>query len=124
MPPRFPLEEFQTETLARWVQRPERGAPWPDNRAPTLVVNTTAQVGTQVTLQVRVDDADHDLVVGTLHVLIDGRPRVVGSVRSGSIEVTWDSRGVPPGSYPLTATLDDGAEARQVQLGTLEVVAP
>ncbi len=124
MPPRFPLEEFQIETLARWVKGPQRGAPRPGNLAPTLAVEATTQVGSRVTLQVRIEDLDRDLVVGTLYARVDARDRVVGTVRSGRLAVTWDATGVTPGSYPLTAVLDDGAELHTVRLGMLDVEAP
>ncbi len=124
MPPRFPLEEFQIQTLARWVKAPQRGAPRPGNLAPTLVVEASTQLGSRVTLQVRIVDLDGDLVVGTLYARVDARDRVIGTVRSGRMSVTWDATGVTPGSYPLTAALDDGAELHTIRLGMIDVKAP
>ncbi|MEO7091938.1 MAG: hypothetical protein ABI175_01730, partial [Polyangiales bacterium] len=124
MPPRFPLEDFQTETIARWVKTGGRGSPRVGNHVPTLVVESVGQLGAAVTLRARVADEDHDLVVGTVYVSVNGRDRVVGSVRSGTIEVTWDSAGVAPGPYPLSAILDDGAELHSLRLGALDVEAP
>ncbi len=124
MPPRFPLEEYQLDTLARWVKAPVRGSPRPGNHPPTLVVNDITRLGTRVTVRTRVEDGDHDLVVGTVYVTVAGRDRVVGSVRSGTLDVTWDSTGVPPGAYPLSATLDDGADVHAIRLGVLDVEAP
>ena len=121
MPPRFPLEEDQIETLSRWVKKPERGSPQPGNQPPTLVVDATSRAGSRIDLDVRVDDPDRDLVVGTLFALVEGRRRLVGGVRSGRVQVTWDITGVPAGSYPLTAELDDGSEVYPLQLGALEV---
>ncbi len=121
MPPRFPLEEDQIETLSRWVKKPERGLPHPGNQPPTLVVDGTSRAGSSIDLDVRVDDPDRDLVVGTLFALVEGRRRLVGGVRSGRVQVTWDITGVPAGSYPLTAELDDGSEVYPMKLGALEV---
>lgn len=124
MPPRFPLDEFQLETVARWVKNPVRGTSHDDNHRPTMVVQSITQRATNVTLMIRVDDEDRDLVVGTVYVSVAGRERVVGSVRSGTVDVTWDSAGVTPGPYPLSATLDDGADFYPVRLGILDVEAP
>lgn len=124
MPPRFPLEDYQTETLARWVKTGDRGSPRAGNHVPTLVVESISRLGPAVTMQLRVGDEDHDLVVGTVSVSVEGRDRFVGSVRSGTIDVTWDSAGVAPGSYPLSATLDDGADLHSLALGILDVEAP
>ena len=124
MPPRFAMADSQIETLARWVKTGGRGSPRPDNHLPTLTVKSVSWLGTSVTLQTRIDDADGDLVVGTVYVSVNGRDRVVGSVRSGTVDVTWDSANVTPGAYPLSATLDDGADQYPLTLGMLDVEAP
>ncbi len=121
MPPRFPLEEDQIDTLTRWVKKPERGSPHPGNQPPTLVVDAISRTGSRIDLEVRVDDPDRDLVVGTLFALVDGNRRLVGGVRSGRVLVAWEVASVPTGSYPLIAELDDGSEVYPLKLGTVEV---
>ena len=124
MPPRFPLEDVQIETLSRWTERPDRGEPRPDNHPPTLAIESSSQTGVVLALRVRIDDVDHDLVVGTLYAMIDTRKRVVGTVRSGVIDLTWDTTGISPGDYAMVSSLDDGVAQPEIQLGMIHVGAP
>lgn len=96
MPPRFPLDDYQIDTLARWFELgARRGAPNAGNRAPT------AQIVDGLIL---VDDPDGDLVGGTL--LTGGV--VLGPLRSGPNAL--------PAGFPLEAVLDDGAIEVRVAL--------
>ncbi len=121
MPPRFPLEEFQTTTLVNWARMPERGAPRIDNHVPAIAVESVSQLDDLLTVTVNVTDLDRDLVVGTLVAEVAGRSRVVGSLRSGRQELTWNVAGIPPGDYPLIANVDDGAQPHELALGTLTI---
>lgn len=122
MPPRFPLDEFQIETLEAWALDPVRGAPRADNRAPTIRVDDITG-DARVVIRAHVDDADGDLVAGTLHVVTGASRRIVGVVRSGPQQITWDTSGIAPGAYALSATLDDGAQPYDVALGSVEIGA-
>ena len=130
MPPRFPLDDFQIETLQNWADgasagdAPPRGQPRPDNRRPDIVAQRTSQAGTVVGIQSAIQDDDGDLVAGELRVRVGAAERVAGPVRSGLVEVRWDSTGVPPGDYPLAAHLDDGAQVHVINLGTITVEGP
>lgn len=130
MPPRFPLDEWQIETLQAWAQGAPsgqlapRGTPRADNRPPQIAIARLGQVGPAISLQSTVDDADGDLVAGELRATIGGSERVVGSVRSGLVEVHWNAVGVVPGDYSLSAHLDDGAQVYAIELGTISVGGP
>jgi hypothetical protein len=129
MPPRFRLDDYQVATLENWAAgaapgaAPPRGEPRPGNRPPSITV-ARGGAGAVITVESRVDDADGDLVAGELRLRVGASDRVVGPVRSGRVELRWDSTGIPPGDYPLTAHLDDGADVHAVELGTLTVGGP
>lgn len=117
MPPRFPLEDYQLETLARWAAAPERGVPRPGNHLPEVAIEGTIRTATGVVLNVRVFDRDGDLVAGTIYAGTE----IVGPVRSGVIDLPWTTA---PGSYALVARLDDGADLHAIELGSVVVEAP
>jgi hypothetical protein len=130
MPPRFPLDDNQIDTLERWSascdgDKPPRGEPRPGNRAPTIAVLDTTQAGSVVQLVAEVADDDRDLVAGELRARVGLVDRFVGAVRSGEIVVRWDTAeiapAIAPGSYPLTAHLDDGAQVHVIPLGMLVI---
>jgi hypothetical protein len=129
MPPRFRIEAYQIETLRNWVgdtpsgEAPPRGEPRPNNRAPSISIERTEQVGTTLTLVVRVEDSDGDLVAGVLQARV-GVDRVVGPVRNGLLEIAWDVLAIAPGEYPIEARVDDGAEVHVIGLGTIRVGGP
>lgn len=130
MPPRFPLDDFQIETLENWAdgapagEAPPRGEPRVNNHAPEIVAQRRSQVGTIVELQSAIHDDDGDLVAGELRVRVGAVDRVAGAVRSGLVEVRWDAAGVSAGDYPLSAHLDDGAQVHVIELGTISVGGP
>jgi hypothetical protein len=130
MPPRFGLDEVQVETLARWAAlaapgaAPPRGPGRRGNRAPTVAVEgVVSRPGGGVVLTVRVSDADGDVVAGELRAVVGGADRPIGGLRSGLMEVPWPAAGVPPGAYPLSARLDDGAELIAQPLGQVTLAA-
>jgi hypothetical protein len=130
MPPRFPLDDPQIETLERWAagvapgEPPPRGEPRPGNRAPEVALESAAQEGNTLVIAVRVDDPDGDLVAGELRLQILGVERVIGPVRSGRVEIAWNTAFVAPGSYPLSARVDDGATPITIELGPIPVGGP
>lgn len=126
MPPRFALDDDQIEILERWSAnatggRAPRGAPRPDNHAPTIQVLTTSQIGGLLELTVEVDDLDRDVVAGELRVRIGASERFVGPLRSGRTTIRWDVGATAPDSYPLTAHLDDGAQVHVISVGMLVI---
>jgi hypothetical protein len=127
MPPRFPLDDYQIDTLANWVnqvplgERPPRGAGRPGNRVPTVEILRVERAGALHSIAVRVDDADRDLVAGELRLHINDSERIVGGVQSGNVVVHWDTTGLAAGTYPLAAYLDDGADVHVIPLGMIEV---
>ena len=101
MPPRFPLDDWQIEVLERW-----------------------AAAGGALAIRARVSDPDGDVVAGTLRVIAGaGRP-LVGAVRSGSVDLTWSTASMSPGTYPLVALLDDGAAVHELPAGSITVTPP
>lgn len=123
MPPRFPLDDWQADVLARWAELgAPRGAPRPGNRPPEIEILRIAPAGAGQALRVRVSDPDGDLVAGTLRA-IDGASRpLVGTVRSGELELVWQDGNLAAGVYPLVAFLDDGAEVHEIPAGQVEVL--
>lgn len=130
MPPRFPLDDFQIETLVIWAEGvvpgelAPRGAPRADNRPPEIALTRLGQMGTVISIQSVVHDADGDLVVGQIRAAVGGTERIVGLVRSGLVDLHWDATGVLPGDYSLSAHLDDGAQVHSIALGTIRVGGP
>jgi hypothetical protein len=125
MPPRFPLDDWQADVLARWAELgAPRGAPRPGNRPPQIEILRIAPAGAGQALRVRVSDPDGDLVAGTLRAItINGAFRpLVGAVRSGELELVWQDANLAEGVYPLVAFLDDGAEVHEVPAGQIEVL--
>lgn len=127
MPPRFPLDDFQIETLQRWArgvapgEPAPRGAPRPNNRQPHITAERVGQTGNIVSLRIAIDDSDGDLVAGELRAIINGSERILGPVQSGLAEVRWNATGVEPGAYPVSAHLDDGAQVHVIAVGSITV---
>jgi hypothetical protein len=122
MPPRFPLDDWQAQILERWADTGGgRGAPRPGNRPPEIAIERATRTGGRIAVRARVSDPDGDVVAGTLRAMVGGGRPLVGAVRSGTVEVLWDPATVAPGTYPLVALLDDGAEVHEVAAGTIEV---
>ena len=68
-----------------------------------------------ITFAYELRDADRDLVVGTVLgpvVNEQGQPGIgpIADLVSGRGQLAWDTTGIAPGTYPLTARLDDGAD--------------
>jgi hypothetical protein len=124
MPPRFSLDDPQIETFERWATMGGRGAPRPGNHAPVASIEELLQIGTVVHMRVHIEDSDRDVVSGMLLTAVDGQPRRIGALRSGTLELRWESSGIAAGTYPLTATLDDGSENYDIQLAPLTIRAP
>lgn len=121
MPPGRTLGDDEIEVLRNWAGLVDgsltapRGAGRADNVAPTLTFTELTRAGAVITFAYELRDADRDLVVGAVlgPVVNDqGQPGIgpIADLVSGRAVVTWDTTGVAPGSYPLTARLDDGAD--------------
>lgn len=128
MPPRFALDDYQIETLARWSasgegERPPRGAPRPSNHPPTLEVRRVTRAGANLEIELLASDLDGDLVSGELWLRVDDAPRFVGTIRSGTSTLRFDAAALA-GSYLLSADLDDGAQPHAVDLGTIDIGGP
>jgi hypothetical protein len=116
MPPRFPLDDVQVETLANWAKTAGRGAPREGNHIPSVTVAPTA-----TGVRVRVDDDDGDVVAGEVRLRVPTGDRLVGLIHSGTVDLAFDRSVVAPGSYALFARVDDGAAVHTVELGSVEV---
>lgn len=118
MPPLFPLDPWQVETLSTFFSaRPVvRGAPRPGNRPPSFALRESARDGAVVTLAYELHDPDGDLVVGEL--CDDDGPvcSFVAPVQSGRGEVRIDPA-ILHLPVELRVRLDDGA-------GMVESAAP
>jgi hypothetical protein len=126
MPPRFPLDDYQIDTLSNWAAAgAPRGEPRAGNRRPTAVVTSIVRrideegTGLRVRylIDLVVDDPDGDVTGGTLHAA----QLPIGLVHSGPNHVVWETTNVPPGTFALEAVLDDGAAEIAVPLGDLAV---
>lgn len=110
MPPRFPLERWQIDTLIAWAATdpPLRGEPRPGNRLPVLELRELGRDATTIELEYELHDPDGDLVVGQL-CDDDGVTCVfVAPLQSGRHTLLIDTTRF---SLPivLRSKLDDGA---------------
>ena len=138
MPPDRPLDDYELAVIRNWAnlgngETAIRGAGRADNQPPELVLTELARDAATITFAYDLRDPDRDIVVGTVigpRYKIDRvDPRaVIGNLVVGRDRFTWDIAGVPPGDYPLTARLDDGADIDgpdgsadyvEVELGTV-----
>ncbi len=121
MPPGRELAEDEIGVLRNWAGlvdgslKAPRGPGRPDNAAPTLTFTEVGRQGAVITFAYELRDADRDLVVGSVLGPIvndQGQPGVgpIADLVSGRGRIAWDTTGVAPGAYPLTARLDDGAD--------------
>jgi hypothetical protein len=121
MPPGRELDEPEIQVLRNWAGLVDgaltapRGPGRVDNQAPTLVLDETGRVGAVITLTYELRDRDRDLVVGSIYgpVVNDQGQQsvgVIGDLVAGRDAIAWDTTGIAPGSYDLTARLDDGAD--------------
>ena len=109
MPPRFPLEDWQVDTLLAWGEAdpPTRGEPRPGNQLPVLVLDELGRDATTVTLAYELHDPDGDLVVGQLCDDEGAACLFLAPLSSGRGEVRIDT--TLSGPVMLRARLDDGA---------------
>ena len=116
MPPRFALDDYQIETLARWAENPIRG-PRADNLPPEVTATVAG-----LTVTVRTDDPDGDVVAGELRIVSVTTEHLVGLVRTGTVALAIDPTWVmTPGVYQLVAHVDDGAEVHVLDAASFEV---
>lgn len=121
MPPGRTLGDDELGVLRNWAGlvdgslKAPRGPGRVDNAPPTLTFTEVGRAGPVITFAYELRDADRDLVVGSVLgpiVNAQGQPGVgpIADLIAGRGQVAWDTTGVAPGSYPLTARLDDGAD--------------
>ena len=123
MPPRFPLEPDQIDTLLAWVGdpgvTPVRGLPRPGNQLPVLDLHVVTDTSSVATVAYTLHDPDGDLVVGELCSSDGATCTFAAPLQSGSHVVTIDTtRFTPP--VVLRAKLDDGGEVIEQAALTLE----
>ena len=110
MPPRFPLERWQIDTLLAWTAQepPTRGEPRPDNRLPVLTLRELGRGATTIDLEYELHDPDGDLVVGQLCDDDGVTCRFVAPLQSGRHALRIDTTlfSLP---IALRSKLDDGA---------------
>lgn len=144
MPPGRELEDHEIQILRNWAGlvdgslRAPRGEGRADNALPTIELELVGRTGAMLVYRYEVRDRDRDLVVGSIQgptVSEEGQPGVgsIADLVSGRDTFTWDTSAIAPGSYPLTARLDDGADVDgpeggddfiEVPLGTIEIAEP
>jgi hypothetical protein len=122
MPPGRQMGIYEIDTLRNWAGlvtgtplRAPRGPGRSDNHVPTLSFVETGRVGAIITFEYEVDDLDLDLVVGSVigpRISETGQPEIgpIVDLVGGRDVIAWDTTGIAPGSYTLTARLDDGAD--------------
>jgi hypothetical protein len=125
MPPDFPLWPRQIDTIVAWADNgaPE-GAPVEGNQPPTMELEDFEADGDLLIADYRIDDPDSDLVTGRVDADPDGDGAVVPvtyELFSGQSQIVWDISEVPPGSYELTAEIEDGSARETIDLGSIEV---
>ncbi|MBK9035697.1 MAG: hypothetical protein IPL61_31350 [Myxococcales bacterium] len=121
MPPGRTLGDDEIAVLRNWAGlvdgslKAPRGPGRPDNTPPTLTFTEVGRAGAVITFAYELRDADRDLVVGSVLgpvVNAQGQAGVgpIADLLSGRAVVTWDTAAIAPGTYLLTARLDDGAD--------------
>jgi hypothetical protein len=121
MPPGRELGSYEVDVLRNWAgaadgsMKAPRGPGHPDNVPPILTLTEVGRAAPLVTFAYELRDSDRDLVVGTLRgprLDDQGMPDVgvIGTFVSGRDTIVVDLTGVAPGTYDLTARLDDGAD--------------
>jgi len=120
MPPDRDLTDYELDVIRNWIALGDgtagvRGPGHPDNHEPTITITEVGRTGTVVTFAYQVDDRDNDMVVAAIYgpyfFVKQARlemKAVVGSATGGTGQFTWDTFGVPAGTYTLRARLDDG----------------
>ena len=133
MPPRFPIDDYQIDTLARWAELgAPRGEPNAGNRPPTArvtnVVEAIEEDGVEIVVRQLIDlevgDADRDLVGGALQVRQGATILPLGLLRDGPNHVEWETTNIAAGTFALEAVIDDGGSEVTVSLGNIEVTTP
>lgn len=132
MPPDFPLLSRQRDIIGDWADSgaPE-GPPVDGNRPPTMELLGDFEVegdgdGDVLVADYRIEDADSDLVTGTLvadpDAEADGDEVIVTyDLFSGRAHIAWDVSAAVPGTYRLRAEIEDGSAEETVELGSVEV---
>ncbi len=120
MPPDGARSDGQRDTLINWWQA---GAPLGNvsgNSLPTaeLLSELSPVDDTEISLLYQVDDADGDLVSGSLRV---GDLFVSGLVTNGRGSADIDPAQLPAGNYPIVLSLTDDLSQADITLGTLAV---
>lgn len=143
MPPGRELADDEIGVLRNWAGlvdgslKAPRGPGRPDNAPPTLTFTEVGRQGAVITFAYELRDADRDLVVGSVIGPVineQGQPGVgpIADLVSGRGQLAWDTTGIAPGAYSLTARLDDGADVDgpegdadyvEVGAGTITVTA-
>ena len=125
MPPGFTLPARQIDVIRNWAETgAPKGPPLPGNLTPTMALTTDFERdGDNLVASYRIDDPDFDLVTGRIVAeRVIGDPIVVTwDLISGVGEVVWNISDVPPGSYTLTAEIDDASAAESIDLGSVDV---
>ncbi len=120
MPPDFPRNDGQRDTLVNWW---ENGAPLGGlerNRLPRAeLLSELSQADDElVTLEYEVSDADDDLVSGSVRV---GDRVIAELVKNGRGSASINPATLEEGDHRIVATLTDDLSRRDVTMGTLVV---
>jgi cytochrome c553 len=138
-PPAAPLSDRQIETIENWIAN---GTPCTGTAAaaPSFVllrpveesleesIEESLQPGVapgehQLALRYTIEDAAGALVSATVvAVAASGETYVAPEpLRAGTGELVWSLGVMPAGTYEVLVTLDDGAEIREVRIGTFAI---
>jgi hypothetical protein len=126
MPPDFELTARQKDIMEAWADNnAPKGPPLPGNREPSMDLTDELRTeGDLVVADYVIEDRDAELVTGQViaEPVGDGSPVLVTiALFSGRGQFTWDVSDVEPGSYRLTAQIDDASSEVEVDLGTVDV---
>ena len=129
------LAAYQIETLKNWAAlRPDndlgyKGRPPKGEREgdgdPVMALTDAERVEDEIVFRYELRDPDRDIVSGTLLVTPEALPddpiEVTALLHAGRDEVRWDTRAIDDGTWIVTAWIDDGDGAIEVELGTTTV---
>jgi hypothetical protein len=103
--PALGLENWETLTLQRWADQPDKGAPHRDNTRPDIHLTApSAIVDKTLSFNAVIDDPDGDPAIGVLNI----GDLVFKMDHPGAFFANIDTSTWPNGTRPISATVCDG----------------
>jgi hypothetical protein len=132
MPPRYPMPDWQVDTLVNWAllkpagvaEPPPLGPNRPDNQPPAVtILDSSLDPSTGIyRIDWEIRDPDRDIVSGRLLAIgPSGQQVITRELYAGRGTIQWDAGVVAAGTYLLTAQINDGSGIVDLPIGELNV---